>query len=193
MPCTIGSARSLGFAFLDYTVGLPGLAHRTHVHLAGGVSPLDLAILTLPIDNWGDLVAAILPSNAAVTGWGTQDADGAVVHIATFSPVKIGTHTTASGAVDAASRSLTLTGRGAPSSLGICTGEARTRIYVGVAFNWASRQRFLAAGSDAAVDALAAFLDANLLFWADFYGQPAGVRSRYPVQYNAYIQRRVGT
>jgi len=63
---------------------------------------------------------------------------------------------------------------------------------VGDTFNFIPGQKFIAAGVDSDLDALAGLYASSNVFWFDFYGQKATVRSYYPVQFHAYIQRRQG-
>lgn len=193
MACTPPSTRSIGYVFLDYRTNGFAIPHRTRLRLTHPHDPNDIATIRPAADQWGDLLAAILPPSSVVNGWGTMRGDGAVFFLEAFSPAKIGTHSVATGAAALRSRTLTLTGKGFPLSGLECAGQTRTVMYVTDAFEWAAGTTGIGTGTDADVEALRDFLTGNSILGGDFYGNVGNWRSTAPVQYNAYTQRRLGT
>lgn len=192
MGCTIPTTRSAGFIFLDYTHVTQGLSHRTHVRLSQTADPLDPITMAVEANTWSGQLQACLCPDFEITGWGTQDIDGAGLLQLAFPASLTGTHVRVGGAEDYKARTLTITGRGVPAIVGLCKGPALSRMFIGSSLNFVPGQRFLSAGIDAAFDGLAQEFQVNSVIWFDYYGQKAGVRTTYPTQFHAYIQRRHG-
>lgn len=192
MACIIPVTRSAGFLFMDYNHVSQGLPHRTHVRLSQVADPLDPITMFAEANAWSGYLAAILSNKFNVVGWGTQDIDGAGLLQGTFGVAIPGSHSIASGAEDYRARTVTFVGRGVPASVGLCKGPALSRVFVGDGFNFAPGQRFISAGVDSALDDLALWFASTSVAWFDYYGQKAGVRTTYPSQFHAYIQKRYG-
>lgn len=189
--CTTPTTLRQGFVFLEYGLLTGTVTHKVAVGLDYHYSPWDTGVLFPEADLWGDAVAAVLPNSWHVTGWGTQDADHNSIYAASFIVPKVGTHAAATGAVDSLSATVTLTGKGLSVSGG-CSGQTRHVLFVGKSFEFVSGQKHIGAGTDTALDTLSLFLATNAILWADFWGQKAGVRGKYPIQQNAAAQRRLG-
>lgn len=192
MPCVQPITLSAGFVFLDYVHISQQLQHRTHVRLNVTADPLDPVTMGTEANTWGALLADCLDNHFSVTGWGTQSLTGVGLLLYTFASPYLGTHTGSSGAEDYRSRTVTMVGRGIPSGGTGCKGPALTRMFVGDTYNFTPGQKYINAGGDAALDALRDFFATNSVIWHDYYGQKATIRSAYPVQFNAYMQRRKG-
>jgi len=134
MACTPISQRSLGYVFLDYHTNNHLIPHRARLRLTYPIDPSDLTTIGAEADLWGDAVAAILPSTADVTGWGTMRQDGTVFHIESFPVLKLGTHAAATGARDVRSLTLTFTGKGSPVNPNDCSGPVRHVVFVAIAY-----------------------------------------------------------
>lgn len=194
MSCTVPLTLSPGFLFLDYVHSTAGLSHRTHARMRLGEDPLDDAFWSLEATYWANLMSAVVSSKIRIDGWGAQDLTGRVLYQFAFGSAFLGSHAVAAGALDYRSRTLTVTGRGKPASPGVCSGEARTVIFVADSYEYTAGTKKLVAGTDPAVDALVAGLqDAGHPFWCDYYGQKAGARPDAPIQFNARVQRKYGT
>lgn len=193
MACVPPVTRSLGYVFLDYTTNGFALPHRMRLRLTYPIDPSDLTTIEGEAAIWATRVAACLPTNSRVEGWGTMNQDGSVFHIAAWPGPYVGTHAAALGAEDYHSRTITLTGKGAPPSGGVCGGQTRVVLFVGKAFNFIEGQKRVGIGFDGDLDALRDFLTGNSVLGADWYGTIGSWRPSYPVQFNAWAQRHIGS
>lgn len=193
MICVAPSTRSLGYVFMDYLTNGHIIPHRMRLRLVYPIDPSDLGTIGGEVILWANVIKAILPNTSSIVGWGTMRSDGTVLSVSAFPAPITGTHTAAVGARDVESLTITFTGRGLPVSSTECSGPTRSVAFVGIAFWPTAGQKYYANGTDAALDAVENFLTGNSVLGADFYGQIASWRSRYPVQYNAHAQRRLGT
>lgn len=193
MACIDPGTVSPGYLRLDYVHSSQSLAHSTRARFVLGVDPLDVSVIDPTAIAWAAVWKGIVTSAFVCGGYSVLRPDGTVIYQNSFNTPVAGVHGSASGALDYASRTICFTGKGLPPAAADCSGEAIGRVFVGAAYEFIARQKYMVPGADASVDAYAAFLDANSIIWADEFGQNAGVRPRYPVQFNAYAQGRNGT
>lgn len=191
--CTMGSNRSPGHLFLDYIHTTQALPHKCSVRIIFGVDITDIINLRIDANDWALKVAGCMTTALRIDGWGVRASDGSFTYAEPFATSYLGLHGVTSGMQDARSSTLTFTGRGFPAIPGNCTGPARLVIHTGAAYLFTPGLKSIANGVDTGLDALAAFLLTHEDIWADYYGQPAGVNGKYPVQYNATVQKRFGT
>lgn len=193
MSCTPPARSSPGFLRLDYIHTTQSLPHSTRSRLMYGVDPLDVGAMLAAANAWAAVWKAIVTSAFVCNQFSVLRHDGSLIYSDSLSATVTGVHAVGSGAGDYASRTLCFTGRGVPALPSECTGEELHRVFVGAAFEFVTRQKFMVPGADAGVDAYASFLNLAADIWADSYGNKAGVRGRYPIQFNAYAQGRNGT
>lgn len=191
--CTFPGTTSPGYLRLDYLHTTQSIAHSTRARILRGNDPADIVLMTSIAVDWVNVWKGVCPSQFTCGGFSVLRPDGSLLYSSAFVTPTTGAHAHASGALDYASRTLAFTGRGIPDTAVECSAEEIGRLFVGDAFEFVARQKFMTPGADAGVDAYATFLSTNSIIWADEYGQKAGVRPRYPVQFNAYAQRRNGT
>jgi len=193
MACTDPLTISPGFLRLDYLHSTQSLSHSTRARLVFGVDPTDVALMGLTALDWAVAWRGIVPPQFVCGGYSVLRHDGSLMYSNSFGTATAGTHAVAGGALDYASRTLAFTGRGIAGTAVECSGEEIGRVFVGGAYEFIPRQKFMVPGADAAVDAYAVFLEDSTVIWADEFGNKAGIRPRYPVQFNAHAQGRNGT
>lgn len=193
MACTDPGSISPGYLRLDYVHSTQSIAHGTRARLLRGVDPTDIVTMTALALDWANVWKGVVTNSFVTGGFSVLRHDGTLLYSSSFVTPTVGAHVSAAGAGDYVSRTLCFTGRGIPDTAVECSGEEIGRLFVGSAFEFVARQKYMVPGADSGVDAYAAFLATNSIFWGDEFGQKAGVRPRYPVQFNAYAQRRNGT
>lgn len=193
MPCSVPTQLSPGFIGLEYEHTTQGITHHSHLRLYVGENPADFLSMRALADGWAAAIKGVFTSNFTSVGFFTQRLDGTHILSGSLTSPVVGTHGVASGALDYCSRTVTFTGRGIPPVAADCVGEALSRVFVGAAYEFIARQKVIVAGADAGCDAYRSWLDTNGQAWADFYGHGAQSRGTFPVQFNAYFQRKYGT
>lgn len=191
--CTIPTTYSPGHLFLDYSHTTQAQEHRTSVRYQYGTDLADIPARRLEAEDVAVLLQACQTVAFDITGWGIRDASGGVVYAEPFHSPYTGSHPVASGMADARSSTVTITGKGIPFNPGDCSGPTRMVFHVGSAILFSPGKKYMPNGEDSDFDNLAGFFLGHAWLWSDYYGQAAGVNSRYPVQYNARVQKKVGT
>jgi hypothetical protein len=193
MACVDGGHESPGYLRLDYLHSSRSIPHSTRARLVFGVDPLDGSLMFSTANAWSEVWAGLVTNQFSCDTYSVLRHDGSLLYSAALDTPQVGVHAAASGALDYASRTLCFTGRGTPDTVGLCSGEAIGRVFVGAAFEFTAGQKFTLYGVDALVDDYIDFLRGDPTVWADEFGFKAGVRGRVPVQFNAYAQGRNGT
>lgn len=191
--CTIGPNLSPGHMWLDYVHVSQSVPHKCSVRVVFGTDITDIINLRTDANDWADKVADCLTSNFHIVGWGIRDNGNSYTYSEPFGSPYPGTHSAAAGMPDAVSSTVTFNGRGIPASPGLCTGPARLLLHTGNTYLFSPRLKSIPATTDPFLDALATFLLSHEDLWADYYGQIAGVNGKYTVQYNATVQKKLGT
>lgn len=193
MACIQPATQSLGYVFLDYQTNGNLVPRRMRLRLTYPLSPSDLTTIGAEAVLWAGFVGPCLPNSCLIQNWGTMNQDGSVYHVEALPSLVIGTHVSATGWPDFFSNTVTLTGRGQPTTAGQCAGPVRSVLFVGKGYAFVRGQKSVPHGADAAFDALQNFLTGNSVLGADKYGNPGTYRGVYPVQFNAHAQRHLGS
>lgn len=193
MACIDSGFISPGYLRLEYIHSTQSLPHSTRARLCFGIDPMDTVVIDPVAQAWANVWKEVCTPQFVCGGYSVLRPDGTVIYQVPFIAPVVGTHSPATGALDYASRTVCFTGRGQPSTAIECSGEAVGRLFVGSAFEFIARQKFMVPGADTGVDNYAAFLSGSLVIWADEFGNPANTRPRFPVQFNAHAQGRNGT
>lgn len=193
MACTPGASLSPGYIRLNYLHSTQSIPHSTRVRVVALFDLLDVGLVVATAEAWATKWEDIVPGDFTCASYSALRADGSLIYTGGLPTIHVGSHAVASGALDYASRTLCFTGRGVPGTISECSGEAIHRVFVGSGYEFIPRQKFMAAGADGNVDDYVQFLEDSPYLWADHYGNKAGIRAIFPVQFNAYHQRRNGT
>lgn len=169
-----------------------GYEHTCSVALVAGVDIDGVAALRSDATTLAPLVAALLPSNREIVGWGIRPKPSGSSYREAFSSPIPGTHGTDSGTTDFFSYTWTINGRAAGTGVGAARGTTRMVLHVGNIHVVGAGDLIYTGATDAALDALVAQFAASTRYFADFYGQKADFTGRVTVQFNAHTQRVLG-
>jgi hypothetical protein len=125
--------------------------------------------------------------------WGIRLPDGSLYYREPLTAPITGSHAVATSAQNLFSSTVTLTGKADAISVGDCTGQFRSMIFVGAAFEFVQGEKARPSSADTAIAALIARLNLSVFVPADYYGQTGSYRARFTVQYNAHAQKRNGS
>lgn len=169
-----------------------GYEHSCSVALVAGVDIDGVAALRSDATALAPLVAALLPNNREITGWGIRPKPSGSSYREAFTTPFTGTHGTDSGTTDFFSYTWTIMGRSAGTGVGAARGTTRMVLHVGNIHVIGAGDLIYTGGADAALTALLAAIVASTRFFADYYGQKADPTGRTTVQFNAHTQRVLG-
>ncbi|HKH21941.1 MAG TPA: hypothetical protein VKB53_13930 [Gammaproteobacteria bacterium] len=169
------------------------MTHTISFGLNRTVDITDIANLGAEAQAIADLLRAIMYVNFTITDWGIKEPNGSTYYSAPLATPRAGTHTAATGAQDLFSTTVTLTGKGDAIAPGVCTGQFRSVIYVGAAYEHARGTKKITVAGDLQLGLLVARLNASVYVGADFYGQTGQYRGLATVQYNAHTQKHAGS
>lgn len=191
--CTLPGTLRPGFAFFRYGEVAGTLAHVASLGINHVVDISDIAAMRTEMNAVTDLVQRVIPAALSITSWGIMLPDRSVYYEEAYGTAKVGSHGAATNAVNWKSATVTLTGKGQPPAPGGCVGQTRLELFTYNAYFFQPGQQFIASTGALPLDDLAVYLALNSVVWADNFGQEAIVRGRYPVQFNAAVQRKHGT
>ena len=188
MPTDPGT-RSPGKLGLLY--GTFGHNHVCAIHFVTGTDINGVSAIRTEAAAFAAALKQVLSPDTVITGWRIILPGGSTGYEEAFGTPINGTHS-ASG-TGYASYTLTLSGLGVPTSVGGSKGKTRVVWFPWNAFPPGSLVKQLAVSGDAGLTALKNYLHASTMCFADFYGQHAEPHAWATVQFNARIQRTVGT
>lgn len=169
-----------------------GNEHSCSVALVAGVDIDGVAALRADAVALAPLVAALLPSNRSITGWGIKPRPSGSTYREAFSSPFGGTHGTDSGTTDFFSYTWSIMGRSAGTGVGAARGATRMVLHVGNIHVIGAGDLIYTGAADTALNALVADFAASTRYFADYYGQKADFTGRVTVQFNAHTQRTLG-
>ncbi len=161
--------------------------------LLAGEDPYDATNMAVYAPVFAGYYAGVLPASYGVVGWRSKDRYGVRAAEGTFASSYLGTHGSVAGAFDWKSLRGCLTGKTAFPTTTQPAGQTRLFVPLGTTKSPAPGARFFYAGTDAAWEALRAFLQGNGSLWGDFYGRKAIARDKVTYQFNAYVQQHAGS
>lgn len=182
--------RSPGRLFIEYNDR--GLVHTCGVRLVAGTDIQTVTDLRADATALATALAAALPSNRTITGWGLRLAEGGPSYTEAFPDPIPGTHATISGNPDYFSATVSLGGRSAGTGVGSARGSSRIVLFTGNAYSMAVGAVIVTGTLDPALVSLIAVLAESTRMWADFYGQKEDFTGRVTLQFNAAIQKSKG-
>jgi len=182
--------RSPGRLFIAYNDR--GLEHSCGVRLVAGTDIQGVTDLRTDATDFANALAAALPVNRTITGWGLRLATGGPSYTEAFPDPIPGTHGFNASVPDYYSATVTLDGRSAGTGVGAARGNSRIVLFTGNAYNMAVGQTIMVGTVDPALVSLAFILGESTRLWADFYGQKIDWTGRVTLQFNAAIQKSKG-
>lgn len=191
MRLTAPSTRSPGKLAIMYNNTLT--RHQAVVNFITGVDIEDVATIRTNADALGEIIKACLTNTETLTGFRILASDGSRLYEENFASAKVGTHAVATGVPAYYSATVTIPGNGVPTLLAAGSGRTIFRLFTRNAVAFPIGGKYLATPVDAAFVALQNHLKTNLRYFADFYGQHADPSGVFACQFNAAIQRRIGT
>lgn len=182
--------RSPGRLFIAYNDR--GLDHTCGVRLVAGTDIQGVTDLRADAATFANALAAALPSNRTITGWGLRLSTGGPSYSEAFPDPIPGSHSQEGAYLDYYSATVSLAGRSAGTGVGAARGSSRIVLFAGNAFPMAIGSTILTGTIPAALSSLAFVLGESTRLWADFYGQKVDWVGRVTVQFNAAIQKSKG-
>ena len=181
--------RSPGSLYLRYNVGID-----QHICAVKYINGVDIQALTPARADAVALATKLkdcLPlNNSSIVAWGLKDANGSPAYEEVFTTPYGGAKNGAGQMY--ASLTLTIPGLGVPTTVGGAKGKTRFVWFCGGAYLAPIRSK-LYTPIPAEINAVIELLHSNLRYFADFYGQHAEPKARVTVEYNARIQKSLGT
>lgn len=169
-----------------------GHEHSCSVALVAGVDINGVTALRADAVALAPLVAACLPSNRSVTGWGIKPRPRGSSYREAFDTPFVGSHGTDSGTTDFFSYTWTINGRSAGTGVGAARGSTRMVLHVGDIHVISAGDKIYSGATDVAFAALIANFASSTRYFADYYGQKADFTGRITVQFNAHTQKVLG-
>lgn len=163
------------------------------VGLATGEDPYNATDMATYATAWVVYVASVLPSTFTISQWRSKDPMGARAAEGTFSSVALGTHGNITGVEPYKSLRGCLSGKTAFPTAASPAGQTRAFIPLYATLDVAPGTREFTPLPDADWQDLRTFLEGNGSLWTDFFGRKAIVRNKLTVQFNAYMQGKVGS
>jgi hypothetical protein len=186
VPTTVSPARLA----LHYNI-LGNIQHSCSVRLVAGVDIQDVASIRTDAAQLADAVRACMANQHAITGWSIVMPDGRLGYTEPFSTVLLGTHGTNGN--ELYSLSHTMLGKAKGVSVGSAAGRTKLVLFCGGVLFPSAGEKYIAETADTAFHTLATVLNGSLRYWADIWGQKADTTGRVSVQFNAHVQRVIGS
>jgi hypothetical protein len=191
MPLTDPGTRSEYKLVLFYSD--TDVVHQVGVNAVVGLNPDPIDPVRTDAEDLAALVAACLPNSRDVVSWALQDPTGLTLWAEAFPTPYSGTHGTSPSLPDYRSTTVNILGKGNPVIIGGASGRVGFRLFTGNAYFWPSGAKYLSTPVDLPMGSLIGWLNSNLRWFADFYGQHADTTGLVAVQFHAHTQRVAGS
>lgn len=187
MPLPIPTTTSPGFLELQYVTG--AVNHKIRQRYIAGVDPTDVTVVTGEATAWAAALGPCMANTCVINGFRSLDPSGVEYFSGVLASPVTGSNTHTS-VLASESATFDLIGRGNPGG-GLAQGNTRHMWFPGVIFtDWPGAQAPLPLPAD--FIALLAFLNADAVIGADFYGSKAVFVNKLDQQINAHYQKRYG-
>lgn len=193
MACLEPTTVSPGKLVLHYLA--PGIGRMSiGWHFINGVDLTDVVHIRTEADRIANLLKDCLPPLASITDWSITEGNGFPYYNEPFASAYIGTHTVNGNMQEYYSTTVAFVGHAQAPSPGGCAGRLVSRLHTFGALNFAPGTKFFDASADSPyAHFISNALNASTYLPADGYGQQGNIGGIMPVQFNAAVQRRVGT
>lgn len=168
-----------------------GNEHRVSVNYIAGTDIEDITACRADATDFANALKVCMESNRSITAWGIQPAGDPVGYREAFTTPIAGTHAASGAGYN--SWELTLSGNGVSLGVGSATGKTHVSWFPGAVLSNSGGTKQFAVSGDAGLTALSAWLHTNLRCFADYYGQHAEPKSYATCQFNAHVQKKLGS
>lgn len=194
MSCIDPGTRSPGRLVLVYVDNAFSIRHSMGWHFIAGAVITDIVNIRIEANRLAVLAGKCVTSDYTFVDWEIRTPDGNLFYTEPLSPIQVGSHGQATGALRWRSQTLDFEGHGQPGVPGGCHGRISFKMFIGGALLYGVGQKTFAISGDAQMDAFRVTgLNASTWVPADYFGQQGDILPTANVQYNAHAQKVLGT
>lgn len=190
--CIVPTTVSPGFLYIKYT-HLGQVEHSARWALVNTADVTNVPGLRTEAEEIGQAMKGALADSFAMHTWGILNRDGSPYYEEPFTAPIVGVHSSATGAEDYFSKTITFTGHGLPPIATGCVGKTRSVLFVGKTYFFNIGQKRFPVLTDVGLHAYLTRLNSSVYLPADDYGQQVAFGASAPIQFNAHTQRKEGS